>query len=52
MAVLVVLLLAASVVLVGVVITRPDDGDAPVAPDPARPGQVWSEEHGHWHDAP
>jgi len=22
------------------------------APGPAPPGKVWSEEHGHWHDAP
>ena len=24
----------------------------PPPPGPAPPGKVWSEEHGHWHDAP
>jgi hypothetical protein len=46
------LLLVASAVLAGLILTRPDDGEVSGAPGPAPPGQVWSEEHGHWHDAP
>ena len=26
--------------------------DKPAAPGAAPAGKVWSEEHGHWHDAP
>jgi hypothetical protein len=54
-AALVGFLLVASLVLAGVIVTRPDDsasGSASGPPGEAPPGKVWSEEHGHWHDAP
>lgn len=50
-AALVALFLVGSLVLAGVVITG-DDTASPGAPGEAPPGKVWSEEHGHWHDAP
>ena len=50
-AALVALFLVGSLVLVGVMITRPSDGTSG-PPGPAPEGKVWSEEHGHWHDAP
>lgn len=31
---------------------QPAGQSAPVRPGVTPPGKVWSEEHGHWHDAP
>jgi hypothetical protein len=45
--VLVALVLLGGLFLVGVAFTGGDE-----ARDGAAPGRVWSEEHGHWHDAP
>ena len=36
------------VVLIGFLIINPNEGSR----SGGKPGQVWSEEHGHWHDAP
>jgi hypothetical protein len=52
MAALVALLLVGSAVIVGVVLSGPDDATATNAPgERVAPyeGAVWSEEHGHWH---
>lgn len=41
------LILLGGALLIGALVFR--SGDETV---PGRSGQVWSEEHGHWHDAP
>ena len=48
---LVGLVLVASLVLAGVIITQPEADGASAPPGPAPEGKVWSQEHGHWHDA-
>ncbi|MDX1421108.1 MAG: hypothetical protein R3181_14170 [Rubricoccaceae bacterium] len=50
-AALVALFLVGSLVLAGVVIPGADPAAAGARGE-APPGKVWSEEHGHWHDAP
>jgi len=37
------------IVAIGFIVMKPNQS---ATPSGGRPGQVWSEEHGHWHDAP
>lgn len=46
-ATLVGLVLLSGALLIGALMLRSGDDSAP-----GQTGQVWSEEHGHWHDAP
>ncbi len=46
---LVALFLLGGLLLTALAVLRPDRAGSPGA---APPGKVWSEEHGHWHDAP
>lgn len=41
--------LIGAVVLIGILIFRPSESSKKGV---RKPGQVWSEEHNHWHDAP
>jgi hypothetical protein len=43
--VLVAVAMLGGVLVTAISLLNSDGGDAP-------PGKVWSEEHGHWHDAP
>lgn len=45
----VALVLLGGLLFAGVSLTRDDDGRSDSG---ATQGRVWSEEHGHWHDAP
>ncbi len=42
-------ILTVAVILVGFLLIKPNQDQGARG---GRPGQVWSEEHGHWHDAP